>query len=83
MAVSVTLSKKPSGASSRLRHDSLILFIDRSLGRKIVPGCLRQAGAEVRTHDDFFPQDAVKETPPFIGLISRDSVVTLSNLKVS
>jgi hypothetical protein len=39
----------------------LVFFVDRSLGRKIIPGALRQAGEEVRVHDDYFQQDAKDE----------------------
>lgn len=40
--------------------DALKIFIDRSLGKKIaVP--LREAGAEVFLHDDYFAQDVEDE----------------------
>ena len=39
----------------------LVFFVDRSLGRRIIPGALRDAGEEVRIHDDHFPQDAKDE----------------------
>lgn len=39
-----------------------VFFIDRSLGRNIIPDALRNAGEEVRIHDDFFAQDAKDET---------------------
>jgi hypothetical protein len=41
--------------------ERLIFFIDRSLGRKVVPGALRAAGEEIRIHDEHFPQDAKDE----------------------
>ncbi len=53
------MSKKPSVANSPSPPERLVLFVDRSLGRKVVPNALRQAGEDVRVHDDFFPQDAV------------------------
>ena len=61
MVVNGDISKKPSDASLRSPPESLIFFIDRSLGRKVVPGALRTAGEEVRIHDDYFPQDAKDE----------------------
>jgi predicted nuclease of predicted toxin-antitoxin system len=39
----------------------LVFFVDRSLGRKVIPGALRGAGEEVRVHDEHFPQDAKDE----------------------
>jgi hypothetical protein len=41
--------------------ERLIFFVDRPLGRKIVPAALRNAGEEVRIHDEHFPQDAKDE----------------------
>jgi predicted nuclease of predicted toxin-antitoxin system len=38
-----------------------VFFVDRSLGRKIIPDTLRAAGEEVRVHDEHFPQDAKDE----------------------
>jgi len=35
-----------------------VFFIDRSLGKHIVAGALRQASAHVEVHDDHFPKDA-------------------------
>jgi hypothetical protein len=32
--------------------ERLVFFIDRSLGRKVIPDALRAAGEEVRIHDD-------------------------------
>ena len=54
--------KKRSGASSTNEPpEPLVLFVDRSLGKKIVSGTLRQAGAQVEIHDDHFPPDAPDE----------------------
>jgi len=47
--------------NSPLLPESPIFFIDRSLGRKIIPNALRQAGEEVTTHDEHFPQDTHDE----------------------
>ena len=40
---------------------TLVFFIDRSLGRKVISSALREAGEQVRIHDDFFQQDATDE----------------------
>ena len=40
--------------------ESINIFIDRSLGRKIAEP-LREAGANVFLHDDYFAQDVVDE----------------------
>jgi hypothetical protein len=54
-------SKKRSAASSRSKRPSPLpppLFIDRSLGRLIIPTALSAQGAVVHTHDAHFAQDA-------------------------
>lgn len=38
--------------------DRLTFLVDRSLGRKIVVGALREAGERVEALDDHFPQNA-------------------------
>lgn len=58
MVVNEETLKKPSVASLPSPPERLVFFIDRSLGRKVIPGALRGAGEEVRVHDDHFPQDA-------------------------
>jgi len=51
-------SKKPSAANSASKPpEPLVFFIDRSLGRLEVASALRAVGADVRVHDDLFPQD--------------------------
>lgn len=42
----------------RREPDALVFFVDRSLGRVHVVEALRAAGADVRAHDDCFPQNA-------------------------
>ncbi|MSU58206.1 MAG: hypothetical protein EXS35_08500 [Pedosphaera sp.] len=61
MAANADTSKKPSDASLPSPPERLVFFVDRSLGRKVIPDALRAAGEEVRVHDDFFPQDAKDE----------------------
>ena len=51
-------SKKQSGLNLLLPPEPLVFFVDRSLGRRIIPGALRAVGATVELHDDHFPQDA-------------------------
>ena len=54
--------KKRSGASSTNKPpEPLVLFVDRSLGNKVVAGALRLAGAQVEIHDDHFPTTALDE----------------------
>ncbi len=38
-----------------------VFFVDRCLGKHVVPDALRAAGAHVEVHDDCFPQDALDE----------------------
>jgi hypothetical protein len=52
-----------SAASSRSRRDaerltSLVFFIDRSLGGRVIAEALRAVGARVETHDAHFDVDA-------------------------
>ena len=54
--------KKPSGANSPSKlPESPVFFLDRSLGKKRIATALRQAGAIVHVHDDYFPPDAKDE----------------------
>ena len=61
MDVQKKRSKKRSATSSSKPLDEIVLFIDRSLGRKAVANALRNAGARVEVHDDHLPQDAKDE----------------------
>lgn len=61
MAASAPRSKKPSDASLNSPPEPLVFFVDRSLGRKIIPDTLRGAGEQIRVHDELFPQDARDE----------------------
>lgn len=63
MAARKRTSRKSSAASSRSRRDaerlaSLVFFVDRSLGKRVVAQALRDVGARVEVHDDHFPQNA-------------------------
>jgi predicted nuclease of predicted toxin-antitoxin system len=54
--------KKPSGANSPSKlPESPVFFLDRSLGKKRIATALRQVGAIVHIHDDYFPPDAKDE----------------------
>jgi predicted nuclease of predicted toxin-antitoxin system len=59
MAVPKKRSRKRS--ATRSGPPDVTFFIDRCLGKHVVADALREAGAEVRVHDDFFPQDAPDE----------------------
>jgi len=61
--LSAQRSKKPSAkpASSAPRSD-VVLFVDRSLGRRSVAEALRAAGFAVIAHDEQFPQKTPDET---------------------
>ena len=58
MPANAPKSKKLSAASLPSLPEPLIFFIDRALGRFVVPNVLRQAGEMVKTHDEIFPQSA-------------------------
>src|SRR5437870_8190324 len=63
MAAQDPTSKRRSAANSGStpRDPSLVFFIDRSLGQKVIAEKLRQSGVKVEIHDDHFPQDAPDE----------------------
>ena len=62
MAAHRKISKRPSAASSGSKPpESIVFFIDRSLGRKIVAQALRDVGERVEIHDDHFAPDAKDE----------------------
>lgn len=55
------MSKKQSAANLPSPPERLVFFVDRALGRRVIPGALREAGEDVRVHDELFPQDAKDE----------------------
>jgi predicted nuclease of predicted toxin-antitoxin system len=59
--------------------ERLFFFVDRSLGRRIIPGALGEAGVEVRVHDDLFPQDAKDEV--WLGEAGQQGWVVLTKDK--
>jgi len=59
--------------------ERLVFFVDRSLGRKVIPDALRAAGEEVRAHDDLFPQDARDEV--WLAEVGRHGWVVLTKDK--
>lgn len=79
MAASETTSKKRSDASLPSRPERLVFFVDRSLGRKIIPGALRETGEEVRVHDEHFPQDTRDEV--WLGDVGKRGWVVLTKDK--
>ncbi len=79
MTANEDTSKKPSAASLPSPPEPLVFFVDRSLGRKIIPGALREAGAEVRVHDEHFPQDTRDEV--WLGDVGKRGWVVLTKDK--
>ena len=61
MAARDKKSKKPSATSLKPREE-IVFFVDASLGSKVVPQALRNAGAKVEIHDDHFAQGTPDET---------------------
>jgi hypothetical protein len=55
-------TKSPKQSAANSRPPEPVLFLDRSLGRKIVAAALRTAGAVVEVHDDHFAADSPDET---------------------
>ncbi len=78
-------SKKQSASSAKPPEGGapgeVVFFVDRSLGKKAVPGALRDAGAMVEIHDDYFPEDAPDtEWLAFVGakgwvVLSKDEAI--------
>lgn len=58
MTATADRSKKQSALNLPSLPEPLVFFIDRSLGRRVIPNALRDAGARVELHDDHFSQDA-------------------------
>lgn len=58
MTASADKSKKQSALNLPSLPEPLVFFVDRSLGRHVIPNALRDAGALVEVHDDHFSQDA-------------------------
>ena len=79
MAASETTSKKRSDASLPSPPEQLVFFVDRSLGRKIIPTALRKTGEEVRVHDEHFPQDTRDEV--WLGDVGKRGWVVLTKDK--
>jgi hypothetical protein len=85
-------SKKRSGASSRSKPPEPTpppLFVDRSLGRHVIPDALRALGVEVHVHDDYFPQDAPDDVwLPVVGqrgwaVLTKDTKIRLRDTELS
>lgn len=69
--------KKPSGANSPSKlPEPLVFFLDRSLGKKRIATALREAGAIVHIHDDYFPPDARDEQ--WLSHVGRKGWVVLT-----
>src|SRR5574341_871525 len=71
------MSKKRSAANSSSKPPNrYAFFIDRSLRSKIVAEALRQAGAEVHVHDDYFPPNAPDEE--WLRVVGRRGWIVLT-----
>jgi predicted nuclease of predicted toxin-antitoxin system len=58
MTASADKSRKQSALNLPSPPESLVFFVDRSLGRHVMPNALRDAGVQVELHDDHFSQNA-------------------------
>ncbi|MDH3692292.1 MAG: hypothetical protein OEU36_22900 [Gammaproteobacteria bacterium] len=72
-------SKKRSVASSKLRPDEFVLYLDRNLGKHLIANALRNAGHRVEIHDDHLPIDAPDED--WISLVGTRRWVALNKDK--
>ena len=71
------ISKKRSGANSPPSPpDEPTLFLDRNLGKKIIPGRLRPEGMQVEVHDDHLAIDAPDQE--WIALVGRRHWVAIT-----
>jgi len=73
--------KKRSGTSlpPEKRLESIVFFIDRTLGAEIVPEALRNAGINVEVHQDHFKQDT--PDPVWIARCAQENWIILGNDK--
>lgn len=70
-------SKKQSGVSSQPSPPEVpTLFLDRNLGKKIIPERLRPEGIQVEVHDDHLAIDAPDEE--WIALVGRMNWVAIT-----
>src|SRR5258708_39547558 len=89
MAARTSKSKKPSAAKCSSLPDELVFFVDKCLGRHIVPDALRGAGLKIEVHHDHFEQDA-SDTHwiPEVGkrkwcILTKDREITKHYLEVA
>lgn len=71
--------KKPSGASSNSTPgppDEPVIFVDEALGRHVIAGALRAAGARVEVHADHFKPGELDET--WLAEVARRDWIVLS-----
>jgi predicted nuclease of predicted toxin-antitoxin system len=70
-------SKKPSDVNSRSKQpEPPVFFLDRSLGKIRIATALRQAGAIVHIHDDYFPPNAKDED--WLTQVGRNGWIVLT-----
>jgi hypothetical protein len=89
MAARGSKSKKESAASSASKSPrERTFFIDRCLGRNVVPGALRDAGANVEVMDDHFSSDVEDRIwLPEVGrrgwiVLSKDASIRYNHIEV-
>jgi PIN like domain len=70
------LKKRSAASSTSEPPEPLVLFVDRSLGNKVVANALRLAGARVEIHDDHFPTTALDEE--WLGVVGQRGWVVLT-----
>ena len=79
MGANEEMSKKRSGANLPSPLETRVFFIDRCLGRRIIPGALRDAGEEIKVHDDIFAQNAKDQD--WLAEVSKRGWVVLTKDK--
>ena len=72
-------SKKRSDVRGAWPREGCIFFLDRNLGKHIIPDRLRSEGMKVEVHDDHLQQDAPDED--WIALVGRMGWVALTKDK--
>lgn len=72
-------SKKRSDVRSKWPLEGPVFFLDRNLGKHIIPDRLRSEGMQVEVHDDHLPPDAPDED--WIALVGRMGWVALTKDK--
>jgi hypothetical protein len=72
--------KRRSATSSAQQRETLVFFIDHSLGTRAVANALREAGARVEVLEDHFPQDTDDEV--WIQVARRGWVILTKDVAI-